>query len=73
MFVCAEQAWDMILPESGGSTFVNAAANPAFKPPSDTDTSGVDERQPHLLTTGMGGQRHMERLSRLRALKKRRE
>ena len=71
--LCSEHAWDIDLPESDGHAFVDVTTNPAYKAPPTTDGIQAEEGQPHVLTTGMGGARHMERLSRLRALKKRRE
>ena len=62
-----------MLPEADGHTFKTATSNHAFKPPPDQSTAGVEEGHPHVLTTGMGGTRHMERLRSVRALKRRRD
>jgi len=68
-----EQAYELFLVETDGHTFVEAATNPACRPPPNTSTIGVDEGNPHLITSGMGGTKHMERLSRIRALRKKRD
>ena len=65
-----EQAWDIVLPETNGQeVFMNAATNPAFRPPPVYQTAPPEDSQSQILTTGMGGARHLERLSRLRTLK----
>lgn len=59
-----------MLPETNGQeVFMNAATNPAFRPPPVYQTAPPEDSQSQILTTGMGGARHLERLSRLRTLK----
>lgn len=65
-----EQAWDIVLPETNGQeAFMSAATNFAYRPPTMYQAAPTEDSQTQILTTGMGGARHLERLSRLRALK----
>ena len=57
-----------IVETDGEASFVNAAANPAYKVPPAAQSAAPDDGS-QLLTTGMAGARHLERLTRLRALR----
>ena len=52
----------------GEASFVNAATSPAYETPPAAQGAPGDESS-QFITTGMGGERHLERLTRLRALR----